>query len=138
MHSLALTLKDVNDLIATLQKDSDTITLESSSSNDPMAGSGIEGGMHSHVITLSKAQLTQLRDTGNLSIESETALDHKHTFQFMTTQSCPAVLVPVATPSPSSSPSASPSPSESPSPTGSPSTSPTPSPTPTSTSTPGM
>ncbi len=154
IHSLAFRSADLDGLIARLNSDSDTIQIESSSSwngsgNGTNPGAGLQ---HSHTVRFNKQQLTTLRDTGTVTVQSEVASGHRHNFEFIKENECAAVGVPVVvvgppgppgppgptqtvtvTPEPSVSVSVSPSPSPSVSVSPSPSVSVSPSETPSQT-----
>ena len=127
IHSFALRTEDVILFISQLQTDDDAVTFDSSSAFDETI-QGIQ--QHTHSVDLTKRDLTQLLNTGDLNVSSSTVLDHSHVFRFIRRDQCLAVASPVPSPTPSVSPSPGPSVSPSPGPSVSPSPGPTGSPSP--------
>ncbi len=118
IHSIALLGQDIIALGGQLTE-TDSFTFESSTGYDD----GIQNGVpHTHTIRLSKTQIDQLSNNGNVSIESDESLGHTHVFRFVNDQECPAISLPASSPTPSptptetSSPLPLPTPSDLPSP----------------------
>jgi hypothetical protein len=113
IHAFAIRTGDLQNALNTLG-DRDAPPLDSSSGYDQGYPDGVP---HAHGLRIAKDQLQRLANGESISLESEENLGHRHTFQFLNANQCPAITQPVQPlPSPTDTPSPGPSASPSPSP----------------------